>query len=254
MSQKITFLLFLSLIILFTDCKSKKIISDSTTVEKSRDKVLFQQSKKLFDFEQLTCRGKIDTESEYLKASGRFFLKWARDSFIWVQITKLGFEINRTLIRPDSFFIVDRFNKAYSVGKIEELADFTKVELNFDHLQSLLAGNFISQSEEMKMVPNEKYYSFEIENELWNETYFIDPQNFMVIFSNVIAGNVGNLTSNYTNYEKIKSKFFPLDRNHVFVDEEDTYELGIQISKYDFNSPINVDFNIPANYDEMKLY
>lgn len=81
-----------------------------------------------------------NTEDMKIAASGT--LIWKRDSLVWLNVKKFGFEALRVLITPDSIQLLNRLEKSYTKQSLENLRQqFNLPETNtFDALQNLILG------------------------------------------------------------------------------------------------------------------
>jgi len=63
------------------------------------------------------------------------------DSLIWMNMKKLSIEGVRTLIEPDSTWILYRQDKICEQGSTQDFLDFYKIYVPFRELQDILVGN-----------------------------------------------------------------------------------------------------------------
>ena len=62
--------------------------------------------------------GTIDWEGT--RYTAKIKVRILRDSIVWVQIQKFGFEVGRMLVTPDSAFFINRLERSYSIYSITD--------------------------------------------------------------------------------------------------------------------------------------
>ena len=75
-------------------------------------------------------QGRFDLDGQRLNA--RLHVRILRDSVIWVQLQKFGFEVGRMLITQDSAFFINRFERTYSIYATEEFLVEYNVPADFE--------------------------------------------------------------------------------------------------------------------------
>ena len=119
-------------------CKSKQGLSDGTKpgTEEPMSAETAAMMKKVMETQlpytwfAASGQGKIDWDGQRLSA--KINVRILHDKIIWVQIQKLGFEIGRMLITPDSAFFINRFERSYAVYRTEEFLEEYNVPADFD--------------------------------------------------------------------------------------------------------------------------
>jgi hypothetical protein len=104
-------------------CKSKKTAGDAgpMPMEEAVAPEVAAMLKKLAETQvdytwfSATGQGKMDWDGQRLSA--RVNVRILHDSIIWVQIQKLGFEVGRMLVTPDSAFFINRWERTYASGR-----------------------------------------------------------------------------------------------------------------------------------------
>jgi hypothetical protein len=87
-------------------------------------------------------QGKIDWDGE--RYSVRFTVRILRDSIIWMQISKLGFEVGRMLVTPDSAFFINRLEHSYGKYRTRDFLREYNVPADFDMFAKVFtAGAYI---------------------------------------------------------------------------------------------------------------
>jgi hypothetical protein len=132
-----TYIVF-AMVLAITSCVSKKHLSDIKSTEPEipmtpEMAVMMNKVKATqipYKWFAASGTGKIDWDGQRL--SGRVNVRILHDSIIWVQIQKLGFEVGRMLITPDSAFFINRFERTYSRYGTREFLKEYNVPADFD--------------------------------------------------------------------------------------------------------------------------
>ena len=133
-------------LVALTACKGKKELTSGPSLDKEA-----MAAQALYDtlearqplFEWFNGSGRMRVSTEDFAAGFSVKLRMRADSVIWMQAEKLGFELGRAMITPDSAFILDRFNKDYYALGFEEFTTYYKLNFGFTDLQRLLAGGTV---------------------------------------------------------------------------------------------------------------
>jgi hypothetical protein len=149
MKIPISYIVFAA-VLAFTSCVSKKHLSDvkpaDTGVPMTPEMVVMMNKVKAtqlpYKWFAASGTGKIDWDGQRL--SGRINVRILHDSIIWVQIQKLGFEVGRMLITPDSAFFINRFERTYSRYGTREFLKEYNVPADFDMFSRVFtAGAYV---------------------------------------------------------------------------------------------------------------
>jgi hypothetical protein len=136
-------IVFLGLITMvnLSSCKSRKPTKGCAEIlEKYPDNVLSQVTKNMVNFDYLSLRIKANYNDGDNSTSFGMNVKMQKDSFLWASITAV-IEVARAHITSDSFTLIDRLNKKYYTGSIQDLKQFTGQEMTLGQLQALFIGN-----------------------------------------------------------------------------------------------------------------
>lgn len=114
-------------------------------------KVVRELENNRFDSEYFEGKAKVKVESKDLNIGGNATIRIERDKAIWVSMKKFGFEGARALIRPDSFFVVNRLNGDYTAEPLSYIEEKYKVPARFDLLQEMMLGNAVFFSRDLSL-------------------------------------------------------------------------------------------------------
>lgn len=88
-----------------------------------------------------SAKGKVQSENSGLSAN--ITLRMKKDEVIWASVQKLGFEVARLKITPDSVFIINKLANESMIGSYALLAKRYNVDIDFKTLQEVLIGNYV---------------------------------------------------------------------------------------------------------------
>jgi hypothetical protein len=125
----------------FAGCKNRKSVGDCTTPLLQLNKDVNEKiSEHLADFEDITLRVKANYKGGNNDQSFGMTIKMKKDSFIWASVNVM-LEVARAYVTPDSFKLIDRINRKYYVGSVDQFEQFTGQKLTLSQLQNLLLAN-----------------------------------------------------------------------------------------------------------------
>lgn len=147
-------LLVLSVAVLTTGCKTRRVIEKSPLVKLSESVILEQVEAAAFDYRTLNAKVAVNISSEEANGSFKINLRMAEDSVIWMSIVPaLGIEAARALITKDTLKFIDKLKDRYYVGEYSFLDTLVQYNTEFSFLENLLIGN------PLEILPSEKYTS-----------------------------------------------------------------------------------------------
>ena len=93
------------------------------------------------NFTAFVGKAKMHYKDPETNLSATLNIHIAPDSLIWVSVTPaLGIELVRCLFRPDSVFVLDRYNKEAYLYSYAKLSRMMRVNLSFPFFQALILG------------------------------------------------------------------------------------------------------------------
>jgi len=202
----------------------------------------------------LSARARIQYEDDDLSVSATANLRMRKDSIIWANVKKLNIEVGRALIRPDSFFVIDRINREYSRYSMSALADMFQVPANFQVLQAILLGNPFFLNADHQSGIEDGLYSLKGEDSRFSAVYYLDGRDYSLVRA--------AFTEKRENRKVIMDlkEYGPLGKKQNFsyfrtvrMETPDAGPLFIEIefSKVELNIPKSIEFEIPSRYNEI---
>ena len=101
--------------------------------------------------EWMNAKAKVDLDSEKLSIGGTAYIRLHRDEAIWMSVRKFGFEGARALIRPDSFFLINKLEGDYIAEPLSYVEEKYKIPARFDLLQEIFFGNAVFLTEKLQI-------------------------------------------------------------------------------------------------------
>ena len=246
-----TVLLFIA-VLAASSCKSKKAVEgpavDALPAQTLFDTIEARQP----HFKSYAASGKMRAQTEELAIGFGVKLRMVRDSAVWLRAEKLGFEVGRALIRPDSAFVIDRLNKEYYAVDFTEFMEFYNLPFSFVDLQRILAGGTLSLTPEyMKADLADEMTRLTINAGKYKAIYWID--DLLKVGRGVLVDLEGRTADfEYADYRLIPpSANIPFDRLITFFDGDGTTELSMQFTEIEVDVPISIRFSIPDHYERM---
>lgn len=253
MNIKIYLITILSLSLFLSSCKTKKNTIGSNESSKYKSSKLFRKLKKSnVDYEWYSFKSNATAFMDGMTVGGSTDIRIKKNELIWMSVKKFGFEVARVLIRPDSIFILDRFNKRYMAESIDYLKKEYEVPMDFAEIQDILVGNSI--------IKNQKPYS----GKKMNQTYYLTTKSkeldinynmdskFRV--TNSKYKNIENKTIeiDFSNYKTLNGKEIPYLRKYSFPNTVNPkYYLNLKLKKVYINKSQKIKFEIPKRYTKM---
>jgi Domain of unknown function (DUF4292) len=254
--KSIYFLALSLFFVLTTGCKTTKNLEQGPPPARSQKEVMDALLKRNIDFTWFAAKGDADFDSETMAGSGTIALRIKKDSLIWMQGKKFGIEGFRGIINKDSVYMVNRLEKYYIGEAIKSLHSSFGLDLDFQDIQQLLAGNvFLPSQEEIKSYVQEgKDCKLSSNTAGYNITYTCsayDLQLYTMIISDNRGHKINVSLSDYRKFGKIK---IPFTRNFTFQSLGDTpYFLNVKVDELEVNEEKQMPFTLPTHYKKMRI-
>ena len=205
------------------------------------------------DFGWFAGKARVRVETDDLRMGVTMQIRMRKDSLIWIRIEKLGFEVGRALITPDSAYVIDRLSKEYYAEHLSKFIRTYKAPFDFQDLQNVLAGGTVTGEyrtvlavvrEGMRVLQTDgpKYkaeYSFDADDHL-RRTYLIDQDE-----------RWAELT--YGGYAPVEhSQDLSFLRDLEIFDGQSVARFEFRFSQMTFDQPTSMKFEIPSHYAKVE--
>ena len=232
-------------------CKTKKAILSGPQISQQEaiDK-LYNHNR---NFEWFSAKGKMQFKSNVESGKGSINVRIRKDSVIWMNIKKLGMEVARVLIEPDSIHIIYRLDRSFERGKLSDYTRSYGLDLSFDKMQDFFVGNVIlGDSTKIESNIEEDFWHLsgvqgKLQLDYWvnaftgnvQEYHLIDNtgREVVMIFEDHKPYQDGN------DFAYSREYFAPIDSlNEAFA--------KVKISAVEFDVKKKISFQIPEHYEE----
>ncbi len=254
-------LLVLSSACFFSGCHSTKktAVISTTDISNIFDYLITKQA----DFKSLNINNvtiSININNQPVSAKG--FIKLIKDSTMLMSIQLFpGLEMARMQITPDSIVVLDRINSQYYITNAKEFKKITGIEFDFNIIQGLLSNQLFlagTQKPELSkemfnaaVFPPESYEIKTNENSLSFDHIFI-INKFQELEKTILTDKINpySLICEYENFAKEGRINFPHKIAITTINGRQQQRIEFNISKVEFDSPMNMSFSIPVKYSK----
>ena len=249
-------LILFTLLIAFAGCKAKKQLTvlppvkaasqNTTNTEKLR---AIQAVQLAFNTLAIKAKAEFTIDKNSNDATMNFRIK--KDQLIWVSVSVpvIG-EVARALITPDSLKVINKVDATYSVKPFRFIQTFANDQVNFNTLQSILAGNAIREfsGNDANVLKKEK--QTELSGFLNSLTYnlLFNERNKVISTTIIDSNQEKNLSINYADFYSLAGFDMPYS---VIVNTEAANKrinVNLKYSKITLNEPLEFPFSIPSRY------
>lgn len=250
------FILFIG----FTSCKSKKNITDNTSVikEMSARKVAKKHVAANFDQKTIDARLKVNYKDTKEDVGFSVRMKIKKDEVIWLKGTKFGFSAFKASITPTKVQFYSPYKKVFFDGDFAMLKELLGTDINFEQLQNMLLGqsllNVRSQKQEVEiknksyqLSPKKQANLFDIFFHVNSKHYKLDKQSLV----NPLKSQ--RLDIKYPKYLTKNGVLFPEKININAKQLNKFTSINMTVRSVEFNTKLNTYFKIPSGYKEIKL-
>jgi len=249
-------LILFGCLFLFFSCKTTKNATDiQLKKSKSAKFLLKKMTQNQVAANWLSAKARVTVRDERDVTKFNAYIRWKKDSIIWMNFKKLNAEAVRIQITPDSIFIIDRWNKKY----IAEDINFAQQEFNlptgFDGLQAFLLGNPVFFTKDFQSDIDDNRYHLKGKTDTYETEYWLEATTFLLrkIKINDFR-NSRTLEYELNNNGTLENgQKFSFDRELEF-DSRELGELSVkmELSKVELNVPKTIRFSIPGHYERVR--
>ncbi|MEZ4949552.1 MAG: DUF4292 domain-containing protein [Saprospiraceae bacterium] len=240
---------FLFIVLLLPACKLGKNSLEATK-DRDADFLINKMVTNQVNVEWFSAKIKAKHESEDLSIGFSGNIRMKKDSIIWLNVKKFGFEVARVQIEKDSIFVIDRFNDEFIAEDLQYVQRMVNFPANFSMIQSILLGNPVFFTKNlMAGIENKTYHLKSKEGKEPNSEYILDGQYKILSMEFSEPTKKRWLTVDQAGYSEIQNQNFAHERV-LSMDSPDTGKLKVELSFSDviFNEPTSFPFSKPANY------
>ena len=200
---------------------------------------------------------RIDYAGEDMSVSASATLRMKKDSLLWLSVKKLGFEIARVQVTTDSVYVVDRFNKEYTVEGLAYLAESYGLPAgSLTELQDFILGNpvFLGAGE-LGIEPLGPTYRLKGDSPEMSAEYLIGTEDFLLkkmAFKDL--RNEQEMSALLEEYQDLEGeRRFSYIRNLMLESKySGQANVTLRFSNIELNIPKPIKFDIPSRYTKAK--
>jgi hypothetical protein len=233
-------------------CKTTSGVTGKPLKEKTPEAVMESLVRNQVNAEWFSARMDVSYADQNQSVGASATIRMRKDSIIWMNVKKLGFELARLLITQDSVFVMDRINNQFIAEDLHFLEKAYNIPANLFTLQALILGNPVFFSIKNLNVENRElsYHLFGKDDKMENH-YWLDPARMLLqkMQFNDFRSN-RKVDVNLDGYEKgSDNQFFSYIRKLEFNSQETgAMSIGLKFSKVEINIPKSISFEIPQRY------
>ena len=192
--------------------------------------------------------GTIDWDDQRLSA--KVTVRIRKDSVIWAQISKLGFEVGRMLVTPDSAFFINRIERTYARYGTSQFFEKYNLPADFDMFSKVFTGGaYIPSSITSLTVENDG--ALLIKANGVSARHYLDTQRSLVR-SQVMDPNHHEWTALYDLYTTVNTgQKFPFHRANTLVIDGKANLFDLDYESVMIDVPQDLPFSIPSHYEKM---
>jgi hypothetical protein len=233
-------------------CKSKKALGNG--VDAGDNISLDEKALHVLDKTQVpytwfagSGQGKIDWDGK--RYSVRFNVRILRDSIIWMQISKLGFEVGRMLVTPDSAFFINRLEHTYGKYKTGDFLREYNVPADFEMFSKVFTAgayipamaNDIEKEDDGSIIV---YGGRGVTAQHWFDANVLSK-------SYITDATDHEWTAGYSEYQKADTgQQFPFRRSNVVLINGQANVFDLEYTSVVLDVPQQFPFSIPSHYEK----
>ncbi|MBK7476791.1 MAG: DUF4292 domain-containing protein [Haliscomenobacter sp.] len=199
------------------------------------------------------AKARIDYDDGDLAVKASATIRMQKDSAVWVAVRKLGFEVARVLITPDSLFYIDRFNNEFGAYGLDYLSREYQAPANLTAIQNLLLGNLVyfnpaartlKPAEGGQFWMEETYAGQLVRHRINENEYRVDSMEYKDLAAGrsmmMVLGEYGPLSG--------KHNFSYLRNLTLESQETGAIKVELKFSEVELDVPKSLSFDIPERY------
>ena len=244
------FISLLTLAFIFPSCKAKKDAS-SNLKRKSTSFLVEKLQSNQIQAEWFSSKARIVPSGFGVGMTLSANIRVHRDSAIWMNVSKIGLEAGRALIRPDSVFILDRLNRTYYARPLAYVESEFNLPADFNLLQEMILGNAILLDENNinskkltdRYILTANTDDYQTEYRLGGAPYLLEE---MSVNDDT---HQRNFSIDFDEYKKVNQYNFS-HRRDIELSSEETGDgtIKINFSKVEIDVPKSMPFSVSSRY------
>jgi len=194
-----------------------------------------------------------DDGSQAIKVNAT--LRMLQDSAVWVAVRKLGFEVVRALVTPDSVFVLDRINNEFHAYLLSEMSAQYHLPPDIRLLQHFILGNPVFLTKRPGSIKNDgTTLTLQEDNAIGTLQYNIQSDNFRprrIEFKSSQGPQEMFMTLDEYNATPDKQNFSYLRLLTLNGQETGKINVELKFSEVELNVPKSLHFEVPDRYQRV---
>jgi hypothetical protein len=250
-------LLILFVLFLSYSCKTTKNTTGNLADLKS-DKIVKNHYSKDLNFHILKAQMIIKYKGKDELPSINASMRMIRDSVIWISFSKLGFQVGKIMILPDSVVFYEKINKKYFDGDYRLISEQIGTEMDFKKVQNLFFGQPLIdlRTKKLKADTDKDHYRLiaKKKKEDYSSLFWFDPVFFNLTRESFIwPDDQKKVNINYTYTNKKESLNLPRDFIITLITKKGDTKIEVLFKKAETVPRLTFPFKLPEGYKEIKL-
>lgn len=247
-------LVILFAMIVWTGCDNTRKLGRKTSV-RSADQLMRQLAQNQVNAQWLDARARIAYADDEMSVRGSALIRWQRDSLLWMSVRKLGFEVARVKITPDSVYVIDRINNEYGQYGLDYIQSAYNLPANFGMLQTIILGDaWFPPNARPELEATPEAYVLTDRSLAMELKYLIHSATFrlqQMLVNEPLSNRSVNLELG--EYQEVNQQLFSYLRNlTINSPESGAVTMSVQFSDVTLNVPKPTRFDIPERYTRME--
>ncbi len=245
-------LLFLGILFSLSACGASKKLGKADLKNPTSEALLKVMAARKMEVDWLEAKARMDFSDERQSVKFNATIRMQKDKLVWIAIKKLGLEVGRVLIRPDSAFVIDRLNGEYYAEPLTWVERTYNIPADFKTIQELLLGNPVFfQTAGYQLASETDYFQLSGQGGGLSSRMKIQKADLTLremYFED--APNQRHIRCALDSYEVLAGdrKFSYLRQLELKSPATGRMAVGIQFSDVEINVPKEIKFEIPNKY------
>ncbi len=239
------------LVISLTACKTKQ---RTVSVHDKTDKELLSLlEKRNIDFNWISAKMNATLVTPDENVSGGVQAKIHRDKAILMAIKKFGIEVARVYADPQEYTVLYRFESTYETGPINEIKKLLKIDVDFEDLQQMIAGNIILPDVKHSIITRDSaYFIIDSVIDQLRLKYYINGITLDMDKMTITDHNNRAAVIEYSDYRNIENiGKFAYGRKFTTPYQNGEAILELKFIDVKFSDSSEINFTIPKGYEKI---
>lgn len=244
----------------FTACKSKKKLAapkempkDTAVIVKTDTKAAEKLlSNTLTNWQYFSAKADVDFDNGSMSIKVDANIRMLKDSLVWINVSKMGFQAARILINKDSLVVMFIIEKKYDVYYTKDIEKLLGVELSVGQIQNLLLAKPLFALQLFDLITNTET---EIEIKDNSHDKFTLNHHYQKQFLTIDKTRLDDRTAPhyaqvlYNSFSSVNNHNFPYKLDMETYNGKSKTNINIIFEKPDFEAIVTFPFSIPPSYE-----